>query len=447
MRIAFHTFGCKLNQYETESIADAFHTPSFSLVSETQEADLYIVNTCAVTSKSEQKARVLVRRLSRSHPNAFIITTGCYAQLKGATLDALSGNTVVIPQEQKDSIHDLAGILSKHEVQKRLKEDGGRVMLKGFIEQLAGGRNDPFRYNVNHYTFHSRAFLKVQDGCNYRCSYCLIPHARGPSISLDLQKAVERAKSLEAAGYNEIVLTGVNITSYRSDGAGLAALIETLLQSTERARIRLSSLEPEMIGKELQRAIVNKRICQHFHIPVQSGSNRILGLMRRRYTHERVLESIEILRSVKPDAFIAGDFIAGFPGEEEEDFQATVRLIEEQRFARLHVFPFSPRPETEAYVMRSQLNDRVKKERVRELLALSDRLLEDYTKGWKGRALQAIVEGAVTDEGQSKGLTGNYLKLLIHGLPVPEARAGMLVSCRIETPGNPSRARFLRFVA
>ncbi len=446
MRIAFHTFGCKLNQYETESLANAFAKHFFSIVSDSDDSDIYVVNSCAVTSKSAQKVRVFVRSLSKSHPDALIIATGCYAQVDGSALETLADNVVVIPQAQKDGLHDLAKILSGLDLQKPFKEGEMRRVLNGFVERLAECTNDPFRYDLSHFTYHSRAFLKIQDGCDYRCSYCLIPHARGSSVSLAVEEAVARARGLERAGYREIVLTGVNIASFRHDDSGLPELVEALLEATKQCRFRLSSLEPETVDRAILRVIAHERVCPHFHLPVQSGSDRILRVMNRRYTWARVLDAVEKIRGVKPDAFIAGDFIVGFPGEDAEDFAATVDLIEKMHLANLHVFPFSRRPNTLAYDLEGQVNDRVKKNRVHALLNLSDQLLEDYTRIWEGKLLHAIVEGSITDNCRARGVTENYLRLIVVDLPVSEFKSGMLVQCRVEKTGYPSTARFLRWL-
>jgi len=447
MRIAFHTFGCKLNQYETESLANAFAMPFFSIVADSDDCEIYVVNSCAVTSKSEQKVRGFVRSLSKSHPDALIIATGCYAQVDGSVLESLADNVLVVPQVRKDSIHNLAKILSELDFQKPFEGRTARLVLKGFIERLAKCKNDPFRYNLSHFTYHSRAFLKIQDGCDYRCSYCLIPHARGPSVSLAVDEAVARARSLERGGYREIVLTGVNIASFHQADSGLPELVEALLEATKRCRFRLSSLEPETIDRAIQRVIAHERVCPHFHLPVQSGSDRILRMMNRRYTRSTVLEAVGTIRHVKPDAFIGGDFIVGFPGEDKGDFAATVDLIEKMHPANLHVFPFSRRPNTPAWDLEERVNDRIKKNRVHTLLNLSDRLLEDYTRIWEGKLLHAILEGSITDDCRAKGVAENYLTLIVDDLPVSEFNPGMLVQCRVEKSGNPSEAKFLKILS
>jgi threonylcarbamoyladenosine tRNA methylthiotransferase MtaB len=444
MRIAFRTFGCKLNQYETESLAHAFASPFFRIVAESQEADLYVVNSCAVTSKSEQKVRVYVRGLSKARPDALIIATGCYAQVNGSALEELSSNVVVIPQSKKDGIQELAKMLPHISRERVQGEDGLLPVLRSFAEGLESSQTDAFRYELNHFTYHSRAFLKIQDGCDYRCSYCLIPHARGPSVSLDTTLVLARAKDLENAGYREIVLTGVNIAAYRFGSRGLFEVVEALLGATAQCRFRLSSLEPETIDLELLEIIKDARICPHFHLPVQSGSNRILRSMNRRYQRERVLDAVEMLRQAKPDAFIGSDFIVGFPGETVDDFDDTIDLIDTMKPAKLHVFPYSPRPDTPANVLTGRVEDRIKKDRVRRLLSLSDQLLEIYTRKWQGRLLCAIIEGLDAGGGGAKGLSENYLKLIIDDLPAAGVSRGSLVQCRLDEPGNPSRARFHR---
>ncbi len=444
MRIAFRTFGCKLNQYETESLAHAFASSFFTIVPESLEADLYVVNSCAVTSKSEQKVRGYVRGLSKARPDALIIATGCYAQVNGSALGDLSGNVVVIPQDKKGSIHELAKILPRLKWEDTHREKFLLTALRDFAQSLAGSTTDAFRYELNHFIFHSRAFLKVQDGCDYRCSYCLIPQARGPSVSLDIDVAVARANELEHAGYREIVLTGVNIAAYHFGSIGLSELIEALLAATTRCRFRLSSLEPETVDKGLRRIITDKRVCPHFHLPVQSGSNRILRLMNRRYNRDRILDSLEMLRHAKPEAFIGADFIVGFPGESDEDFEDTVDLINTMKPAKLHVFPYSPRPDTPAKMFYRQVEDRIKKDRVHVLTSLSDQLLDIYTRSWQGRLLYAIIETSDSFGASGKGLSENYLKLIIDNLPAAGINPGSLVECRLEEPGNPSGAKFYR---
>ena len=447
MRLAFHTFGCKLNQYETESLAFSFDSPEFSLVSFDRQAELYIINTCSVTSKSEQKARGLIRRVSRMYPGSLIIVTGCYAQVDRESVSVLGPNVVVVPQEDKTVLHDFSRFLREEQNLKIFEHREKRGIFREFMREQLQKPGNPFRYHVNRFRFHSRAFLKVQDGCDYRCSYCIIPRARGLSVSLDPESIVQRIQSLEERGYREVVLTGVNLCSYKHRDLSLPDLLQMVLSATDRVRVRLSSLEPDRIDASLQSALAAQRICPHFHIPVQSGSDRILHLMKRRYTRKKLLEAVGLIREVKPEAFIAGDFIVGFPGEEERDFDLTLETIERLRLAKLHVFPFSRRPGTEASGWSDSIPGHIKKSRVRRLLVLSESLLKEYIGSWEGRSVEAVLEDECDADGNWRGLSENYLKLLIRRIPCNQAMSGGLVSCLIERAGVPARATFLKFIS
>ena len=433
MRAAFHTFGCKLNQFETEALASAFRSRGFSLVAGSAAAEVYLVNTCTVTGRSEQKARAFIRRLARERPEALLIVTGCYAELASGALAELGKNVVVVSQADKSRLVDLpAGLLA----------DGPEA-----VSALRRGtdRPDPFRFQVDRFSFHSRAFLKIQDGCDHRCAYCRVPLARGVSVSLASGTVLERARRLEAAGYRELVLTGVNISSYRSAGGVLSDLLAVLLAGTERARLRLSSLEPEAVEPGLAEVLSHPRICAHFHLPVQSGSDRVLQAMRRRYQADQVLRAAELLRGAQEAPFLAADLITGFPGESAEDFQATCELAERAGFAKLHVFPFSPRPGTAAAAMPGRVPERTRDERARALTALSEKLAERYRREWLGREVEAVLEKRGAG-GAWLGLSGNYLRLAVQGVPPggeSPAAPGKLVRVRIEGCGNPCQAVFL----
>jgi threonylcarbamoyladenosine tRNA methylthiotransferase MtaB len=370
--------------------------------------------------------------------------TGCYAQLNGEDLAALGSNVQVISQEQKASLMELPGLLGKRSAADRVLAD-----LAGYREPAEPtepgepGRSDPFRYRVDRYSYHSRAFLKVQDGCDYRCSYCRVPLARGRSVSLEPQEAVRRAREIEQHGYREVVLTGVNLTAYRFADTELPGLLEMILAGTAQLRLRLSSLEPEKIKAELTEVLRSARICPHFHLPVQSGSDQVLLGMRRRYRSERVLRAVKLLREAKADPFLAADIIVGFPGEGEEDFLASLRLVESLSLSKLHVFPFSPRPGTAAEHPSNPVPERIRDERVHRLLALSEGLHESYIRRWVGRRVEVVLEknGSAAGGGW-RGLSENYLKVLVHGVPAEAGRAGKLVLAQIEEAGNPCRGRF-----
>jgi threonylcarbamoyladenosine tRNA methylthiotransferase MtaB len=447
MRASFHTFGCKLNQFETEALASAFRSRGFSLADAAAEAEVYLINTCTVTGKSEQKARRFIRRLARERPAALLVVTGCYAQLDPAALESLGPNVAVVSQADKSLLLDLPRRL----LDGRPGVSGGAAAL---VRDLRGWRGDnpeepadPFRFQVERYSFHSRAFLKVQDGCDHRCAYCRVPLARGGSVSLDPDTAVRRARSLEAAGYREVVLTGVNLSAWRHAEEGLAHLLERLLAATAGVRLRLSSLEPETIETGLVEALRHPRVCPHFHLPVQSGSDRVLQAMRRRYRAEQVRRAAALLRAACAEPFLAADLIAGFPGETEEDFRATCALAEGLGFAKLHVFPFSPRPGTAAMDLGGRVPERVRDERVRTLTELSGRLARAYRGGWVGREVEVVLEERRGDGPGWRGFSGNYLPCAVRGVPEGPGPAGLspgrLVRARIESDGDPCDAQFV----
>jgi len=440
MRASLYTFGCKLNQYETESLASEFRSRGFSLVSSDDAADVYIINTCTVTSKSEQKARRLIRKISRQRPRALLIVTGCYAQLNRDDLAGLGENVRVVSQEDKAGLIALPAALVQGNGTVQDSSARAEIALAG-VSAAAG---DPFRFRVSRFSYHSRAFLKVQDGCDYRCAYCRVPLARGKSVSLDPEEAVERAREMERGGYREVVLTGVNLTDYRYGETGLPGLLSRLLGGTQALRLRLSSLEPEMIKAELVEVLGDRRICPHFHIPIQSGSNKILLGMRRRYRVEQIVRAVQLLRGAKQDPFVAADILVGFPGETDQDFLASSGLVEALRLSKLHVFPFSPRPGTAAEHMSDHVPERIRDQRVGKLLSLSDSLHALYAGRWVGKRVEVVLEreGPQTDSGSWQGLSENYLRVLVEGVPDKVGTRGILVEALIEQAGNPCRGRF-----
>ncbi|MGA2478473.1 MAG: MiaB/RimO family radical SAM methylthiotransferase, partial [Spirochaetia bacterium] len=290
-------------------------------------------------------------------------------------------------------------------------------------------------------SFHTRAFLKVQDGCDGRCSYCRVPLARGTSVSLPAADALRRVAELEDMGYREIVITGVNISDYRAGDLTLASLLEGLLGATRRARFRLSSLEPEAITGSLAAVLAHPRICPHFHIPVQSGSDRILSRMNRPYRVDRVVAAVRSVREARGDPFLAADIIVGFPGETGEDFEATSGLVRSLELAALHVFPFSPRPGTAALSLRPAVPEHVRFLRTRELMAQSRRSTAAYSRSWMGSEVEVLVEERKA--GRFFGVTGNYLKVEVEGSPAAMDVTGAIVRARITSGGS---ARFLSAV-
>ncbi|MDR3201160.1 MAG: radical SAM protein, partial [Spirochaetales bacterium] len=324
MRAGFYTLGCKLNQSETEALADAFRRAGHTAAGMDEPADLYILNTCTVTSKSEQKARRALRKILAECAASPVIVTGCYAQLEKERLREEFGPRVfVLGLEEKALLLDLPPLLSG------MAADCGPDILGSFFAQNhATGPDGKFRFSAARCSFHTRAFLKIQDGCDNRCAYCRVCLARGPSASLDAEEVLRRFRALEAEGYREIVLTGVNLMSYKSGDADITGLLEKLVaappgENSAPARIRISSLEPEGITESLARVLSHPRVCPHFHLPLQSGSDAVLRAMARRYTRATVIQATGLLRAARRGAFIAADIITGFPGESAEDHAQT----------------------------------------------------------------------------------------------------------------------------
>ncbi|MDX9800951.1 MAG: tRNA (N(6)-L-threonylcarbamoyladenosine(37)-C(2))-methylthiotransferase MtaB [Spirochaetia bacterium] len=461
-RVAFYTLGCKLNQFESEVLADSFLSAGADIVPATESADIYIINTCTVTSKSEQKARRIIRKISRDFPGAIVVVTGCYAQLDPDKIEEIADNLLVIPQDKKQLLLKSTKMM----LDNCIDPQDAVPLLKGFIEKTAAEESvsqsqsgsqtekpaDSSFYSVKKgYLFHSRAFLKIQDGCDNFCKYCRVPLARGRSRSLDPDHVISNIIDIEKSGYNELVLTGVNISSYKSGGFDLVSLIEKILADTQKMRIRLSSLEPDSIDERYLDIIKLDRICGHFHLPVQSGSDNILSAMGRKYKRDKVTDAVSILRQKKDNPMISADVITGFPGETDKDFEETCELVSACGFAYLHVFPYSPRPGTAAYKMKNHVPERISTYRAEQLRNLSEKLFASYASSCIGMSASAIIEGKEgTEENIWNGISGNYLKLKISGFPGGKNPvSGSIVSCVIKAhrsdEGNSFDALFESF--
>lgn len=446
MRAAVYTLGCKLNQCESEALASSFDSRGFFVGTAREDADIYIVNTCTVTSKAEQKARRVIRKLSAEHPDSVVLVTGCYAQLDSGKLE-LGANVIVVPHDYKDDINNLPEYLE----QKGIAPGAGLVKdVKAFFTLSTSPNPDRFWYDSVDFNYHSRAFLKIQDGCDNSCAYCRVTIARGDSVSLDVNKVLSQFAALQDKGYREVVLTGINLTSYSSGGTDFGALLEKLTAEAERSmkagnpstRIRISSLEPEAIDERLARAVAHELVCPHFHISVQSGSDTVLTLMRRHNNREKIKNAVNLLRSVKDDPFFAADVIAGFPGETDADFEQTRSLLDECGFTFLHVFPFSARPGTAAAEMKHQVPQRIAGERTEILRRLSAENSAVYNERWKGREIDLLIEEKSGDNWL--GTSGNYLKSEVCDII---NKGGGLCRAVIESvSGGIIRSRFLTWL-
>jgi len=395
-KVAFHTLGCKLNFTETSTISRLFSEELFEKVPASQKADVYVINTCSVTDAANKKCRQAIKRFIHQSPDAFIAVVGCYAQLKPQEISSIPGVDLVLGVNEKFDIADYIARLEKRE--------------KPEIHSCELSDSDKFNpsWSAGDRT---RSFLKIQDGCDYSCSYCTVPLARGRSKNADIASLLSEARVIAQKGIKEIVLTGVNIGDFgKSTDESLTDLIKELARIPGVKRYRISSIEPNLLTNELiDLACRNERILPHFHIPLQSGSNRILGLMRRRYTGELFAERVEMTIKSIPLAGIGADVIVGFPGETEADFDETYAFIEKLPLSYLHVFTFSARPGTIAWDLHGKVDHHEKERRSKKLISLSESKHSGFMNQNTGHTADVLFE-KTRGSGMITGFTGNYIR-------------------------------------
>ena len=442
------TLGCKLNQLESEAFADAFTQAGFDLY-KSENADfpsIIIVNACTVTSKADQKARRVIRKALRDYPDSCVLVTGCYAQLNQAQIEGLEtcphgegsipARLFVLKGMGKESILSLPRYFDKcgNEPCRAVKLWCENETVNDWHRREKSGA---FQFNPKSFSGHTRGFLKIQDGCDRHCTYCRVCLARGPSISLDAEQALSRLRVLEET-HAEAVITGVNISQYRDVKAGsLGELLDFLLSGTEKISLRLSSLAPDSIDENLLKILSNKRIRPHFHLSIQSFSEKILERMGRNYNFETIENAAAMLRYAKDDPFLACDIIAGFPGETKEEFEKTRELCKKTDFAWIHVFPYSKRPGTPACSFPETVNETEKTQRVQILTSLARQGRADYLRRWLGREVSVLVEKGNFSKSGCGGTSDNYLKILVrHNGQAPSP--GSVLQCRLtnEYPGG-----------
>ena len=412
-RVNFHTLGCKLNFSESSTIARQFVEGGFERVAPTAESDICVINTCSVTEHADKKCRNLIRKLHRRNPEAIIAVTGCYAQLKPQEIAAIEGVDIVLSNNDKgDLFQRVVELIGKGPAQVYSCETAS--LTRFFAAFSTGDR--------------TRAFLKVQDGCDYKCAYCTIHYARGSSRNLPIADLVGEARRIAAAGQREIVLTGVNTGDFgRTTGERFIDLLRALDAVEGIDRYRISSIEPNLLTDEIiDFCAASKKFQHHFHVPIQSGSDKILGLMRRRYTVARFAERIASVRRAMPDAFLGIDVIVGFPGETEADFRATYDFLEQLAPAFLHIFPFSERPGTPAVDLPDKVPAAVATRRAAELEALCRRLHADFCRRAVGTEDEVLFESTMRG-GLMFGFTGNYRRVR-----VPYDRTRINTICRVK---------------
>ena len=398
MKIAFYTLGCKLNQAETESLANHFSQAGYQLVGTDDSADIYVANTCTVTHIADRKSRHWLRMMRRKNPQAFIIATGCYAQRAHEELAPIAD--LVLGNEDKERLLEIVEGLSSP----------GHLTT---IHQISGRPREASLTPAN--GTRSRSLIKIQDGCHSPCTYCVVPLVRPYEHSLPASEIIDEIRQKVAAGYKEVVLTGTKVGCYKDDGAGLSNLLKRILNDTGIERLRLSSLQPQEISPELLALWQNRRLCRHFHLALQSGSDFVLQRMKRNYSLNDYAKAATSIKEALPGVAITTDIMVAFPGESDKEFEQSYRFCQQIGFANIHVFPFSPRPGSQAAKMSNKVKDKVKRERLQKMLALAAHHRESFCEQFLGRTMPVLWEKE-TGPGSSmySGLTDNYIRVFAH---------------------------------
>jgi threonylcarbamoyladenosine tRNA methylthiotransferase MtaB len=434
-KIAFHTLGCKVNAYETEAMWQLFQQAGYERVEFDTKADVYLINTCTVTNTGDKKSRQVIRRAIRKNPDAVIAVTGCYAQTSPSEVAAIPGVDIVVGTQGRDKLIDY---VEQYRREREPINAVGNIMKQREYEEL----------DVPAFADRTRASLKIQEGCNNFCTFCIIPWAKGLSRSRKPENVLTQARQLVAAGYKEIVLTGIHTGGYGDDleNYQLADLLIDLDKIPDLHRIRISSIEASQVDDRLIEVLNSSdKMCRHLHIPLQAGDNEVLKRMRRKYTIEEYRETILKLHQALPGVAITTDMIVGFPGETEEQFLNGYRFVEELGMYQMHVFPYSKRTGTPAARMTDQVADDVKNERVSRMIALSNKLTITYANKYIGEVLEVIPEREYKEEPDSGlyiGYTDNYLPVVF---PASEDMIGKVCRVKLNEVGKEvNRGSFVR---
>ncbi len=399
MKVAFYTLGCKVNQYETEAMEEMFRKRGYEVVSFEKKADIYIINTCTVTNLGDRKSRQFIRRAKKLNKNSIVAAVGCYSQIAPDEVENIEGVDIVIGTTDKEKIVDLC---------EEVKQKRRKINVVRNIKYHKQFDN----LSIDNLESRTRAYMKIQDGCNQYCSYCIIPYARGPIRSRKLEDILDEAEKLAKANFKEIILTGIHVASYGKDLKNLSLLdvINEVSKIEGIERIRLSSIEPTFIDEEFMTNVVdNKKFCDHFHLSLQSGSNSVLKRMNRKYTTEEYKNIVNLIRKYMPNAGITTDIIVGFPGETEGEFQETYDFVKDIGFSRIHVFKYSPRKGTPASKFDNQIHGSVKHYRSEKLIELGNQLANRFMDQFVGNRMEVLFEE--NKDGYCEGYTTNYIRV------------------------------------
>ena len=401
-KVAFHTLGCKVNQYETEAMEEMFKGNEYEIVDSQDLADIYVINTCTVTNLSDRKSRQFISRAKKINEDAIIAVVGCYSQVSPDEVFGIKDVDVVIGTTDRNRIVELC---------ERAKKDQEKINIVRNVKS----QKEFETINIDDIKSKTRAYIKIQDGCNQYCSYCIIPYARGPIRSRKPQDIINETEKLAEVGFKEVILTGIHVASYGKDKEGipLGNLLEQVSKINGIERIRLSSIEPTLITKEFMETIIRTgKVCDHFHLSLQSGSDSVLKRMNRKYTTKEYKEIVKLIREFMPNAGITTDIIVGFPGETEEEFKETYEFVKEIGFSRIHVFKYSPREGTPAAESKEQINGNIKRDRSEELIKLGDKLMNEFHSKFIGSALSVLFEEEANNEDEFiEGYTTNYIRV------------------------------------
>lgn len=425
-RCAFYTLGCKVNQYDTESLMELFRERGYEIVDFHSEADVYCINTCTVTHVADKKSRQAIRRAKRQNPNAIVVATGCYSQVSPEKVSAVSGVDVLVGTQGRKDIVDLveSAMAGRSESPLVAVED---IMCQTEFEEMP----------ISCLYKRIRGFVKIQEGCDEFCTYCKVPYARGPSRSRSPEHILAEVRRLAGSGVSEIVLTGIHIGAYGKDpetpgdrgAVGLPWLLDKIHGIPEIRRIRLSSIEPVDIDERLIDKVSGlKKVARHFHVPLQSGDDEVLARMGRRYTTSDYRSLVERIRERIPDVAITTDIMVGFPGETEDNFQRSYNFAESLRFSRMHVFKFSRRPGTPAFDMENQVDSKTRDERSEKMIQLAADLESEYAESLVGKNEEVLVEEYDSETKTVAGLGSRYVRI---EMPGEESFVGIMIPVRI----------------
>lgn len=400
-KIAFITLGCKVNLYDTEAMAELFTEKGYEVIDFEEYADVYLINTCTVTNLGDKKSRQMIRRAKRINPNSVVVATGCYAQVASEEVAKIEGINIVIGTKNRSEIVET--------VENYVDENG----VVNNVSDIMGEKEfEPLQ--ISRLTNRTRAYIKIQEGCNRYCTYCIIPYARGPIRSRKPEEVIEEVKKLAENGFKEVVLTGIHVASYGLDlgNITLADIIEKVHSVNGIERIRFSSMEPLAIDDDfVARMAKLPKVCDHYHLSLQSGCNRTLKRMNRKYNAEQYAEACERLRNAFPNVAITTDIIVGFPDETEEDFKESLAFAKKMKLDKIHTFPYSPKKGTPAAKMKNQISGDVKSQRSKEMIALSDKMNIDFLNNNIGKTVPVLFEDM--ENGFWQGHTTNYIKVLV----------------------------------